>query len=466
MTARVPVSFAGLYATLRRGQRSTCIGLIGDSTGDGLLPGTTSPVDEWPQAFVKRLASAYPAYTLQERRWNDGNQGYDPPITWQSGTAGARAAVFSKTVAGSLQYSGAAVTTDLDVRVQVTPTTWTPTGDQTLAAKWESTGNQRSWLFLLKTTGALAFNWSTAGTTAAGEQVSSVAATTGTGFVSGQPFWARVTLQLTNGSVGVIRFYTSPDGVTYTQLGTTVTLGATTSLFGGTAPYQIGAFTSGLASPLDGRIHWVDVRAGLTSQQSVVAPLPDDWDWYSAETTVSLTGSPVLTLLNGSQSGQGVTYLDNATRRPVLHQPCGQQVVIVNTGHNDGTQSRQTWITNYAAMIANIKTLLPNVPILCLAQNPAGAGGTFAITAQGAELRAARGALLMQWAASQTGVDAYDVWPLLSPTDTLDQLHPTTGPGSGAEKWARGLYWGAHTLSELDTCFEPSVPRGLAPTPG
>ena len=33
-----------------------------------------------------------------------------------------------------------------------------------------------------------------------------------------------------------------------------------------------------------------------------------------------------------------------------------------------------------------------------------------------------------------------DAASLLTAADTSDQLHPTTGPGSGSEKWGLGLY--------------------------
>jgi hypothetical protein len=441
-------AFAGVVATLRRGYRSACVGLVGDSTGDGYLVGSPGTVvDEWPQVLLKQLAAAYPAYTVREKRWNDTLQGYDPAVTWQTGTGnggGERRAVFTKATPGSLQYAGAAVTTGIDVRARILPTTWTPTGDQTIAAKWEGGTNQRSWLLLLKTTGALGLNWSTAGTGGFGEKDSTATVQSAAGFAAGQPFWVRATLTLDNGASGNdVKFYTSPDGATWTQLGSTVTTAGATTLFGGTAPYQLGSFTTGLSSPFDGGVYDVKVMSSVGGQQSVVAPLPDDWDWYSGETTVAFAGAPILMLYNGSASGQNVAYFDNAARRSVIHQPHGQMAVLVNTSHNDVTQSRQQWMANYGAMLTNIQSLLPGVPILCLAQNPTGLGGAFAITQQGIELRATRGAMLQQLAASRAGVYSFDAWPLLTAADTVDGLHPTQANGtgtSGAEKIGLGLY--------------------------
>jgi hypothetical protein len=444
-SATLRLASKGITATLKRGQRSTCIAIVGDSTGDGRLVGSPSTlVDEWPQVLTKRLLLDYPTYSLLERKWNDTNQAYDLPIVWTQGAAGVRYAQFSKTTAGSLQYLGTAITGDLDIRAQIAPTTWTPTGDQTILAKWESTGNQRSFLFVLKTTGALGLNWSTAGTSGFGEKDSTatIPATANPG--NGNPLWVRATLKLDNGASGNdVKFYYSTDGTAWTQLGSTVTTAGVTTLFGGTAPYQVGSFTSGLSTPFDGKVYWVQAHAGIqtvgSGQTSVVPPLLDDWDWYSPETTVTYGGAPVLMLLNGSISGQNVAYFDNATRRVILHQPHGQGLQFISTSHNDGTQQRQVWITNYSAMVTNIKALIPGVPIVAVGENPTGMGGSFSITAQGIELRAARGALLMQWAASQQGVYGFDAWPLLTSADTIDQLHPTTGSGSGSEKWGLGV---------------------------
>lgn len=438
------LAFAGVLATLRRGYRSTCVALIGDSTGDGYLGGqVSSPVDEWPQVLLKKLAADYPAYTLIERRWNDGAQGYDPATVLQNGTGnggGTRRATFNKLTPGSLAYTGTAVTGDMDIRARIAPVGWVSSSSGTIAAKWEGTTAQRSWLLLLNTDGTLAFQWTTDGVTSIGPKTSTVPVSGVAGVANGQPYWVRAVMDVDNGSAGnTLVFYTSPDGLTWTQLGSPVTTAGITSIFAGTAPYQVGAFGIGLSNPFNGEVYEVAVRPGLTTRRSVVAPLPDDWEWYSGQATVSFAGAPVLTLLNGSQSGQNVAYFDDPTRRVIVHQPFGQAVVMVSTAHNDGTQYRQTWLANYAALLTNVKGLVPNVPILCLGQNPT-AIGALVTAQQGVELRAGRSAILQQLAAAQAGVYSFDAWPLLTPADTIDGLHPTYGAGSGSEKWGLGLY--------------------------
>lgn len=436
------LAFAGVLATLRRGVRSTCIGVVGDSTGDDRDPAAGgAQVDEWPRVLVRQLGAAFPAYTVQERQWNDTTQGYDPAITHQTGTgSGERRAIFVKTTPGQFTYNGTAVTGDLDVQVRLSATNWSDAAGQVFVARWEGTGNQRSWVFQLNGGGTLGLNWSTDGTTSVGMKTSTVSLPAA-GITNGTVVWVRATLDVDNGATGnTVTFYTSPDGITWTQLGVAVVTAGVTSVFAGTANYMAGSFSAALSTPLNGDIYRLRVFPGIGGQQSVVPPLLDDWEQASAETTVSFAGPPVLTLLNGSQSGQNVAYFDTAGRRPIIHQRHGQAVVMISTSHNDGVQNRQTWLAAYNTMVTNIKALLPFVPVLVVAQNAVGTGGAFSITAQGRELRLSRQAILQQWAASQAGVHMFDPFPLLTVADTSDQLHPSTGPGSGSDKWGRGLY--------------------------
>ena len=115
-------------------------------------------------------------------------------------------------------------------------TDWTPSAVSTLVAKWLSTGNQQSWNMSVITTGVLRFQYSTdgaSGTIATAD--SSVAPTV----ADGESLWVRVTRVK---STGVHTFYTSADGVTWTQLGTTATAGAGAAMFSGSANLQLVRF--------------------------------------------------------------------------------------------------------------------------------------------------------------------------------------------------------------------------------
>jgi lysophospholipase L1-like esterase len=160
--------------------------------------------------------------------------------------------------------------------------------------------------------------------------------------------------------------------------------------------------------------------------------------------TVVFSGSPTLLLLAGSQSGQNISYFDNATRRPKLMAQYGQDVILLNDGHNEGNQAGPQWVSLYSTWVSNIRALHPSVPIVCLTQNPTKSP----LTPNQTAVRARRGASLMTWARSQAGVYGVDTYPAftdLAVQINADGLHPTkqgeVGAGlSGQEKWAAYLH--------------------------
>jgi hypothetical protein len=107
------------------------------------------------------------------------------------------------------------------------------------------------------TSGKLQFNWTSTG---ASGGTTSVQSTVVVPAANGETIGVRVTL---NASTGDVKFYISTDdGVTWTQLGATVT-GSATSIFGaGTMPLTVGQ-AGATASPLAGTIRRVEVRDGI-----------------------------------------------------------------------------------------------------------------------------------------------------------------------------------------------------------
>lgn len=147
---------------------------------------------------------------------------------------------------------------DLDLRVLAALDDWTPTTTQDLCAKFNGTGNQRSWDFKVTTGGNLELTWSADGT-----NLLTATSTIPTGIADASLKWVRAVLDVDNGAVGRnILFYTSTDGQTWTQLGTTVTQATVTSIFSSSATLDIGGNTS-LNRFVTGNIFYAEVRNGI-----------------------------------------------------------------------------------------------------------------------------------------------------------------------------------------------------------
>lgn len=180
---------------------------------------------------------------------------------------------------------------DIDIRARIAADDWTPAAEDYVIAKYTTTGNQRSYALTIDTTGVLVFRWSNDGTAAL-----SASSTVPTGFTDGSTHWIRATMDVDNGAAGkTATFYTSEDGVTWTQLGAAVTTGGTTSIFASTAVLEIGSSTGGTASQFAGKFFRGSVLSGIAGT-SVAAPVA------SAATGTVTDATPRTWTLNGTAS--------------------------------------------------------------------------------------------------------------------------------------------------------------------
>jgi hypothetical protein len=151
------------------------------------------------------------------------------------------------------------ITGDLDVRAHVALDDWASGANQALITKWAAAGT-RSYLFQVRFDGRLRLYWSTDGAGAIESAFSTVAVPV----TNGEPLWVRATIDVDNGAAGRdITFYTSTDGVTWTQLGSTVTQAGVTSIFSANANVDIGSNTDGTLDRLAGHVFSAEIRNGI-----------------------------------------------------------------------------------------------------------------------------------------------------------------------------------------------------------
>ena len=194
------------------------------------------------------------------------------------------------------------ITGDIDIRVKVAMSDWTPSGFSALFSKWTDT-TQNSFMFSVNTSGVLVVNVSTTGSNNI-----SASSTAATGVSDGDSKWVRVTVDVDNGASGwTARFYTSDDGSSWVQLGSDVVTGTVISLFDGTSNVAIGARSQGNAYLSKAKIFYVELRNGIDGTVvSKFDPSEADWNatsWTSSDTsevwTVNQSGSPAAALVQG-----------------------------------------------------------------------------------------------------------------------------------------------------------------------
>jgi hypothetical protein len=149
------------------------------------------------------------------------------------------------------------ITGDIDIRAQVALDDWTPSATQLILSKLNNTGDQRSYTVNIRTTGVVRLSWSTdgAGTVNADSTVAPTVA-------DGAALWVRATLDVDNGASGYdVKFFTSSDGVTWTQLGTTVTGVGVTSIFASTTAVRLGQDFG--STVMAGKVHRAQILNGI-----------------------------------------------------------------------------------------------------------------------------------------------------------------------------------------------------------
>jgi len=151
------------------------------------------------------------------------------------------------------------VTGDIDIRCHAAADDWTPVSTQAFVGKWQVAANA-SYILQLESSGNLRLSWSTTGADSL-----TATSTVAVSFSDGNIGHVRATLDVDNGASGRdVTFYTSVDGVTWTQLGATVTAAGITSIFDGTALLTVGAYAdAGTTEMFAGTIFSAQIYSGI-----------------------------------------------------------------------------------------------------------------------------------------------------------------------------------------------------------
>jgi len=231
-------------------QRSTDGGLTWVDVRGGIAMGTTSVTVVDDYEYTPNVRNDY--RVLEPVFYDSFNRAYPSAGALElTGTAGSNAS--------TPDHASLDLTTDLDIRVDAT-TTWVGT-QRGLMAKWVVSGNQRSYLLTIETTGRLRF-WRTTdgtmGTQTASNSTVAVPVTEGRLAV-------RATLDADNGAGGhTVTFYTAATlNDTWVQLGSPVVTAGTVTNFSGTAPLEVGSWSNGNSGLFTGQIHAAQLRSSI-----------------------------------------------------------------------------------------------------------------------------------------------------------------------------------------------------------
>lgn len=412
--SRYPTLWA-LKDALAQGQ-SSAIQVLGDSTGNESW--------EWPTLVAQDLATRYPDFTVHVRTWNDANQALDLPTVVQEGAAGPRHLKVATDRAPQRLDPGSAphLTGVIDARLKLSMPTWTPANSFGGAILLSEEGGNGAWGWALsiRNQGNLTFYYSSDGST-----LQSVHSSAATGLAPGATSWIRVVFD----PAGSAKFYLSSDGQTWTQLGTTMTLSPVV-LSNRLGDYRLGGHgTVGTEAGVN--IYAVDIRDGENGR-SIVPRLPDLWSWYGAGTRMDIAGAPVLTVVNGSHPGAGISYLGQQSRLNQLTPDYGQRLTFISTSHNEARAIGGQWGAKLRSFVHQVLELLPGAGVIAVTQNPQVSAATYS-------REHARRRIDTIGFGKSMGLDVIDTYgmfvgnPNWSGQWMADQVHPNT---AGQRAWA------------------------------
>lgn len=341
---------------------------MGDSTGNETA--------EWIYLYAAQLATALPSNVrVLYRLYDDAANRYGAPVVLSEGS-GSDPYVTVGTDSRGWAFLGTdvgVVGTDLDVRVECALTSYTGTSEKVLCCQYGNAGS-RSFRMYLNSGGFLGLEWKTDGTNGPAATLSTVA----TGLAPGARKWLRATLDTDNGASGYdLKFYLSDDGLTWTQLGTTITGGATTSLHQTTGQvYEVGsrggsAAGAGAVGGAVGTFYRAHVSGIIDGGNKLPIFLRSAIEYSSGMLGVR-GGGPCLEIRNGSISGSRMSYQLTAPRTDrMVPRHIGAAGVLLNSLHNEGPEYKPSaYLADLAALKAAIEARITAPRYALCTQNP------------------------------------------------------------------------------------------------
>ena len=199
------------------------------------------------------------------------------------------------------------VTGDIDIRVRVALTDWTPGASQALIGKYVSTANQGSYILAIDTGGRPNFLVSDSGGGGSWVYVG------GAAWVDGTTYWVRVTHTM----AGLLRFFYAADSSTmptsWTQLGSDQTA-FTYGKYDSTAPLEIGSYGNGVSMNAVGTFYRAQIRNNVLDDGTGIVFDTDFSNQFGPHYVDSSTNgaivTPSTTLAN---VGDGRVVIESAT---------------------------------------------------------------------------------------------------------------------------------------------------------
>lgn len=285
-------------------------------------------------AVTNVIRSAFAMPTTSLAAWYKADTGITTATgvsTWAD-QSGNRNIAVSPGTAGSYFATPSAVanqiTGDITIISYLAMANWQPASTETIIAKDSTVAGGRSYAFNVQATGLPRLNFSTDGTA-----LTSVTSTSPYTYTAGQ--WAYVAVERT-ASTGEVRFYTSPDKITWTLLSTVS--GAAGAIFASASEVQFGALAS-TAINLTGSIGDSEIYSGLFISGTGTLKVDfDPWDYVSGSTWVA------------ADTGETWTIYGTAsiTNRNLLQPTVANQPIYLNHSGTNYAYHPGISASNYA----------------------------------------------------------------------------------------------------------------------